>query len=82
MVHIKTVDKLNVRGRKSKVWTKAGLLKTTPFSGGWGKPPVNEQGQPLYGDVFGTDYTGYKQVSLFFAPAFSLYSYLLNLYFL
>lgn len=29
--------------------------------GGWGKPPVNEQGQPLYGDVFGTDYTGYKQ---------------------
>eukprot|EP00698_Gefionella_okellyi_P020958 TRINITY_DN6676_c0_g1_i1.p1 TRINITY_DN6676_c0_g1~~TRINITY_DN6676_c0_g1_i1.p1 ORF type:complete len:494 (-),score=125.34 TRINITY_DN6676_c0_g1_i1:1488-2969(-) len=22
--------------------------------GGWGKPPVNEFGQPLYGDVFGT----------------------------
>ena len=22
--------------------------------GGWGKPPVNELGQPLYGDVFGT----------------------------
>ena len=39
-------------------------LFTDPFSrlGGWGKPPVNEQGQPLYGDVFGTDYTGYKQV--------------------
>lgn len=29
--------------------------------GGWGKPPVNEQGQPLYGDVFGVDYTGYKR---------------------
>ncbi|XP_065842219.1 splicing factor 3B subunit 2-like [Oscarella lobularis] len=23
--------------------------------GGWGKPPVDEQGRPLYGDVFGTD---------------------------
>ncbi|GAQ83827.1 splicing factor 3B subunit 2 [Klebsormidium nitens] len=22
--------------------------------GGWGKPPVNEYGQPIYGDVFGT----------------------------
>ena len=21
--------------------------------GGWGKPPVNEDGEPLYGDVFG-----------------------------
>lgn len=21
--------------------------------GGWGKPPVDHQGQPLYGDVFG-----------------------------
>ena len=21
--------------------------------GGWGKPPVDEQGRPLYGDVFG-----------------------------
>ncbi len=21
--------------------------------GGWGKPPVNENGDPLYGDVFG-----------------------------
>ena len=21
--------------------------------GGWGKPPVNEEGEPLYGDVFG-----------------------------
>ena len=82
MVHIKTLDKLNVRGSKCKVCTEAGLYKTTTFSGGWGKPPVNEQGQPLYGDVFGTDYTGYKQVSLFFAPAFSLHSFLLSLYFL
>eukprot|EP01006_Ploeotia_vitrea_P048254 TRINITY_DN67211_c7_g2_i1.p2 TRINITY_DN67211_c7_g2~~TRINITY_DN67211_c7_g2_i1.p2 ORF type:complete len:348 (+),score=64.17 TRINITY_DN67211_c7_g2_i1:149-1045(+) len=23
--------------------------------GGWGKPPVDEMGNPLYGDVFGTD---------------------------
>ncbi len=22
-------------------------------AGGWGKPPVNEAGEPLYGDVFG-----------------------------
>jgi len=28
--------------------------------GGWGKPPVNEQGQPLYGDVFGTEGQGVK----------------------
>ena len=23
------------------------------FVGGWGKPPVDEIGRPLYGDVFG-----------------------------
>merc|ERR1719350_839350 len=23
-------------------------------AGGWGKPPVDEYGRPLYGDVFGT----------------------------
>ena len=23
-------------------------------AGGWGKPPVDEVGKPLYGDVFGT----------------------------
>ena len=23
------------------------------ISGGWGKPPVDETGKPLYGDVFG-----------------------------
>ena len=23
-------------------------------AGGWGKPPVDEHGRPLYGDVFGT----------------------------
>ena len=23
--------------------------------GGWGKPPVDEIGRPLYGDVFGLD---------------------------
>ena len=25
------------------------------FVGGWGKPPVDELGRPLYGDVFGVD---------------------------
>jgi len=25
------------------------------FVGGWGKPPVDEMGRPLYGDVFGVD---------------------------
>ncbi|KAI3382088.1 hypothetical protein SNEBB_006362 [Seison nebaliae] len=24
------------------------------YAGGWGKPPVDEHGKPLYGDVFGT----------------------------
>ncbi len=24
-------------------------------AGGWGKPPVDEKGKPLYGDVFGTN---------------------------
>lgn len=24
-------------------------------AGGWGKPPVDESGKPLYGDVFGTN---------------------------
>lgn len=26
-------------------------------AGGWGKPPVDEKGKPLYGDVFGTTST-------------------------
>lgn len=25
------------------------------FVGGWGKPPVDEIGRPLYGDVFGLE---------------------------
>ncbi|GAB0096666.1 splicing factor 3B subunit 2 [Sergentomyia squamirostris] len=25
-------------------------------AGGWGKPPVDEKGKPLYGDVFGTNF--------------------------
>lgn len=25
------------------------------FVGGWGKPPVDETGRPLYGDVFGLE---------------------------
>ena len=30
------------------------IFPPPPLAGGWGKPPVNEFGQPLYGDVFGT----------------------------
>ena len=26
-------------------------------AGGWGKPPVDEHGRPLYGDVFGVQQT-------------------------
>lgn len=34
--------------------------------GGWGKPPVDEYNQPLYGDVFGiSTVTHRKEVSLF-----------------
>ena len=30
------------------------LIPVFVCSGGWGKPPVDEAGKPLYGDVFGT----------------------------
>lgn len=30
-------------------------------SGGWGKPPVDEHGRPLYGDVFGTNQFAYTR---------------------
>merc|ERR1719270_3333175 len=30
-------------------------------AGGWGKPPVDETGKPLYGDVFGTADAAYAQ---------------------
>lgn len=29
-------------------------------AGGWGKPPVDETGKPLYGDVFGTSDSAYN----------------------
>lgn len=29
-------------------------------AGGWGKPPVDENGKPLYGDVFGTQSTDFQ----------------------
>ncbi|XP_033103033.1 splicing factor 3B subunit 2-like [Anneissia japonica] len=29
-------------------------------AGGWGKPPVDETGKPLYGDVFGTNASDFK----------------------
>lgn len=31
-------------------------------AGGWGKPPVDESGKPLYGDVFGTNQTNVDDV--------------------
>ncbi len=31
------------------------------FVGGWGKPPVDSIGRPLYGDVFGLDNPGAKK---------------------
>ncbi|KAF5292351.1 hypothetical protein FQA39_LY03385 [Lamprigera yunnana] len=31
-------------------------------AGGWGKPPVDETGKPLYGDVFGTNQTNIDDV--------------------
>lgn len=30
-------------------------------AGGWGKPPVDEAGKPLYGDVFGTSDASYNE---------------------
>lgn len=38
----------------------APIPESTAFgyhAGGWGKPPVDEKGKPLYGDVFGTTST-------------------------
>lgn len=34
-------------------------------AGGWGKPPVDESGKPLYGDVFGTSHLD-NDVSIYF----------------
>ena len=36
-------------------------------AGGWGKPPVDETGKPLYGDVFGT---GLATISIYFSLLF------------
>ncbi len=39
------------------------LLQSCSFgyhAGGWGKPPVDESGKPLYGDVFGTQTTDFQ----------------------
>ena len=43
-----------------KQWSKIGLSVLLGCSfgyhaGGWGKPPVDERGRPLYGDVFGVE---------------------------
>ena len=34
-------------------------------AGGWGKPPVDENGKPLYGDVFGTKGTDFEVCNVF-----------------
>ena len=42
----------------------AGIPEGCSFgyhAGGWGKPPVDESGKPLYGDVFGTSDPNYNQ---------------------
>ncbi len=31
------------------------LLHQPPTAGGWGKPPVDEFGRPIYGNVFGLE---------------------------
>lgn len=43
-------------------------------AGGWGKPPVDEKGKPLYGDVFGTssldaDVSDFRLIHFFFSIA-------------
>ena len=42
-------------------------------AGGWGKPPVDENGKPLYGDVFGTQSGEFKVSARIFS--FLLFSF-------
>ena len=41
-------------GLKSVYWFIQGC-SFGYHAGGWGKPPVDERGRPLYGDVFGVE---------------------------
>lgn len=43
-------------------------------AGGWGKPPVDESGKPLYGDVFGTSHLD-NDVSFFIVKDFYSFVY-------
>jgi splicing factor 3B subunit 2 len=45
-------------------------------AGGWGKPPVDETGRPLYGDVFGIqgqDYQVHQPDMIFYEGVFIIY---------
>ena len=45
-------------GAQAWKWFAFPVLQSCSFgyhAGGWGKPPVDETGKPLYGDVFGTN---------------------------
>lgn len=48
-------------------------------AGGWGKPPVDESGKPLYGDVFGTSHLD-NDVSSFSSDKLQ-FNHALNFYF-
>lgn len=50
-------------------------------AGGWGKPPVDENGKPLYGDVFGTQSDQFK-VSLLSLYIFGVLELVRLLFFL
>ena len=41
-------------------------------AGGWGKPPVDEHGKPLYGDVFGTAGEGFKVILFLLSLSLSI----------
>lgn len=48
-------------------------------AGGWGKPPVDENGKPLYGDVFGTNQSNIDVSSILFL--LFLFFLMKNMYF-
>lgn len=45
-------------------------------AGGWGKPPVDENGKPLYGDVFGTQSAEFQVIVSFVCSAITTESHL------
>ncbi|XP_057452597.1 pre-mRNA-splicing factor sap145-like [Lotus japonicus] len=43
--------------------------------GGWGKPPVDEYGRPLYGDVFDVQQQDHPNYEVWFNQKFSVHYY-------